>query len=217
MIKTVMVTYKNSTQSSFETLRESPDTQKQTTPMEMIGGDNEIPRESENLSSDESLKVQRPINAAKKVSIEETRSEGIPVRHDEIKEILQEHDLIQVVYSNDGSGRTQLETDYFLRLVNFQSQEAKKYLQDYIEEAISDRRQAYNDGDWTAYKKLVKQISDKLEATYQEVRIQVYSILRKTDAEYTSKHDLIAKSDRFEELKLALLGQWQDPTDNLSE
>ena len=82
------------------------------------------------------------------------------VSHEFVIDELQKQGLAEVVHTNDHDVGACLDTDYFLRLVNCQTQVAQKCQQFYIEQAIKRRRLAYKNNDWAEYADIVKEMGE---------------------------------------------------------
>ena len=75
--------------------------------------------------------------------------------------------MAEVIHNtaNDSNeiGSTVLDTDYFLRLVNCQTQVAQKCQKAYFEDGVKRRRQAYQSNDWGEYERIVQEMGAQQE------------------------------------------------------
>ena len=109
----------------------------------------------------------------------------IKVNQEFVTNELDKQGLVEVSYNattnenneDNNVSSNNLDTDYFLRLVNCQTQIAQKCQKAYIEEGVRRRRQAYQQNNWVEYERIVQEMGQEQETKHEEVLREVCSAL----------------------------------------
>ena len=83
---------------------------------------------------------------------------------------------------------------------------AEKEQKVYLTQALQKRRAAFKAENWAEYEQIVYEMSIQEQGSREQVLARICESLNLTEEQFVETNDVINRSDRAEELKLAMQG-----------
>lgn len=128
----------------------------------------------------------------------------------DLTDLLARMNLGEVAYIRNDDGSTELDPDYYLRLINSSVVMAEEQLKSSIEGVDRRRRAAYEANNWVEYAKLVTEIQEQRMNKSVEIQEKISEKLGLSPDDFLKASNALDQAERGLELFNAQQGQLLD-------